>query len=380
MIEDGRVEIINQRSDFDIGRNVPAQDEVTKIQNNKIILGRKANELNLIIVQPKQRSRADAVEATLTKVISNRLQHAGKDDSNAILNKLEKCFKGAEFGKNMKQVKLKVDLRDYNTNELIASSLSSQTICDYTNMHIGPLDLADASPLKSCMEGGRKIIIASEQKLPKDVVPIFQIWSGETQMKDLEKYLNQPFDIQVRQDSIIFLTPPQKNLAGMDWTILTLKLVVRRIGDQHISNKKFTFRYVPHNIKNCMFCFDNLDTDEEVNIIKNRKHVKRALNMTNYKKTDVNKTNDDDDKMKIEELSEGSISPRSMNISSPEEVASPPSSKKIKYGTPEVLIPLTVLELSKPTTVNTTINTRTHIQNDTKVITGIFRCFILLVK
>ena len=364
LIENGCVKILNQLSSFDNGRNVPLRDSVTKVNNNKIVLGRKNNELNLIIVQPKQRSRADAVEATLTKVISNRLQDAGKDCSTAILNKLEKCFKGAEFGKNMKQVRLKVDMRDYQTNEILASHLSEQTIVDYTNMHIGPLDLADASPLKSCMEGGRKVIIASEQKLPKDVEPIFQIWSGETRMEDLEQYLSPITDFQIRLDSIIFLTPQQRNLAKLDWNDLTLKLAVRRIGDNHISIKKFTFRYVPHNMTNCIFCFHNLDTDEEVNIEKTKKRGKRALNMTNYIKTEVPQTLNDFN-LKIEERSEGSSSPSNGYVSSPENVPSPPLPKKIQHDTPEVLIPSTVFELTTQLTtgvsfgssMSTTVNT-----------------------
>eukprot|EP00091_Calanus_sinicus_P025024 TRINITY_DN9311_c0_g1_i1.p1 TRINITY_DN9311_c0_g1~~TRINITY_DN9311_c0_g1_i1.p1 ORF type:complete len:352 (-),score=52.01 TRINITY_DN9311_c0_g1_i1:102-1157(-) len=245
LIEGGLVKILNKTSSFDDGRNVPLQDIVTKVNNNKIVLGRKNNELNLIIVQPKQRSRADAMEATLTKVISNRLMDAGKDYSNSIVNNLEKCFKGAEFGKNMKQVRLKVDLRDYNTNEILASHLSEQTIVDYTNMHIGPLDLADASPLKSCMEGGRKVIIASEQKLPKDVEPIFQTWSGETHMEDFEKYLTPITDFEIRLDSIIFITPRQTNLSILAGNNLTPKPAVRRIGDNHISRKSSIFAMFP---------------------------------------------------------------------------------------------------------------------------------------
>ena len=273
LIEDGSVMILNQLSALDVGRNVPEQDEVTKVLGNKIVLGRKNKELNLIIVQPKQRSRAVAEEATLTKVITSRLQEAGLDPSDDNLNKLEKCFKGAHFGKNMKQVRLKVDLRDYLTKKVIASHISEQTICDYTNMHIGPLDLADASPLKSCMNGGRKIIIVSEQKLPKDISPVFQIWAGDDKRTDLEQFITQPYDFQVRLDSIIFITPPQNNFEKLDWNGCTLKLAVRRIEDNHISKKKFIFHYVPHNITNCMFCFHNLDTDEEVNIdqAKNQK-------------------------------------------------------------------------------------------------------------
>ena len=145
-------------------------------------------------------------------------------------------------------------------------------------MHIGPLDLVDASPLKSCMKGGRKIIIASDQKLPKDVAPFFQIWSGDIERTDLEQFITQPSDFQLKLDSIIFLAPAQNNFEKLDWHNLSLKLAVRRIGDNHISNKKFIFHYVPHNITSCMFCFHNLDTDEEANLEQTKPRGRKAMN------------------------------------------------------------------------------------------------------
>eukprot|EP00092_Neocalanus_flemingeri_P017664 GFUD01019107.1.p1 GENE.GFUD01019107.1~~GFUD01019107.1.p1 ORF type:complete len:753 (+),score=165.35 GFUD01019107.1:306-2564(+) len=426
LIENGRVIALNKISKFDAGRNVPQQNEVTQVKNNKIILGGKRNELSLIIVQPKQRSRGDdATEATLPRVIINKLEATGQDASDINVQELEKCFKGAEFNKNMKQVGLNVDLRDYNTNEPIASCLTSQPICDFTNMHIGPLDLADASPLKSCTNGGRKIMIISEQKLPNKVKPIFEIWSGDSQMKDLEKYLSQPIDFQVRQESIIFLTPHQGFLKGMDWNNLTLKLAVMRTEDKHISSKKFSFRYVPHNSQSCMFCSHNLDTEEQVKIVENKKPkkgaramvrnmAKSALNLNlndcqstfiskddlekcslavdgltfnhgidwnednfvNNKKsgkrtltaaTDMkdNKTIDDYE-MKTDVLSEGYYSPRSMNVSSPEEAPSScqPSYKKTRYETPdpdENMIPTPVLELNR-SNASSTLEPKFHTQ------------------
>eukprot|EP00092_Neocalanus_flemingeri_P024680 GFUD01026769.1.p1 GENE.GFUD01026769.1~~GFUD01026769.1.p1 ORF type:complete len:688 (+),score=131.79 GFUD01026769.1:284-2347(+) len=396
LIENGRVIALNKISKFDAERNVPQQNEVTQVKNNKIVLGGKRNELSLIIVQPKQRSRGDdATEATLPRVIINKLEATGQDASDINVQELEKCFKGAEFNKNMKQVGLNVDLRDYNTNEPIASCLTSQPICDFTNMHIGPLDLADASPLKSCTNGGRKIMIISEQKLPNKVKPIFEIWSGDSQMKDLEKYLSQPIDFQVRQESIIFLTPHQGFLKGMDWNNLTLKLAVMRTEDKHISSKKFSFRYVPHNSQSCMFCSHNLDTEEQVNLKENKKNGKRKLALKNYKRSDVNKTiqsfftcpmshcqspystkdelerhvlavhgvDIDDSLTKSEMLSGVSYNYENMNVSSPEEEH---SFKKLRIDNMnEDRIPLPCLEMSRATVI-----TRSHIQDDTYVITA----------
>ena len=93
------------------------------------------------------------------------------------------------------------------------------------------------------MRGKEKVIILSERTLPKDVEPIFQIWSGKTQMKDLEKHLVQPepSSVKIRPFSISFTTPSQnKGLDQLDLNTLQLKLVVRRIEDQKIS-KYFIF-------------------------------------------------------------------------------------------------------------------------------------------
>ena len=172
---------------------------------------------------------------------------AGIEVTDTIVGNLEKSFKGTKFARNMKQVRLKVDLMDFNTKQMIASSLSSEAFCDYTNSSFGPLDLVDVSPLKSCMRGKEKVIILSERTLPKDVEPIFQIWCGKSQMKDLEKHLVQPkpTSYKIRPLSISFTTPSQnKGLDQLDLDTLKLKLVVRRIEDQKISNS-FTFKYFP---------------------------------------------------------------------------------------------------------------------------------------
>jgi len=359
LIEDGSVIILNQTSHFDKGRNVPQQDKVTRVLDNTITLGRKNQELNLIIVQPKQRSRADAEEATLTKVIDSRLASRGICSSD-ITNRLVKCFKGAQFGKNMKQVRLKVDFTDYETNQPIASTISEDTISDYTNKHIGPLELATATPLKSCMEGGRKVIIVSEQNLPKNVEPIFQIWSGDIERRDLQRYITQPSDVQVRADSIIFLTPPQDLLSGLDLKNLTLTLAVKRTEDGHISNKKFVFHYENHEVENCLYCHQNLDTDEEVNLNQTKTGKKSRAFPTSPKNTsqvsvsisNTNSTIGNDPYSKMDELSVGSYSPSSGYISSPEYVPFEPPYKRPRQSTPEReitlddQIPTTVSEIS----------------------------------
>jgi len=165
-------------------------------------------------------------------------------------------------------------------------------------------------------------------------------------------------------DSISFLTPQQRNLARLDLNGLTIKLAVRRIGDNHISEKKFNFRYIPHNMTDCIFCFHNLDTDEEISIKKNKKRGKRALNMSNYTGKDklykdqsppkytmveVAQTQNDFN-MKNEDGSEGSSSSSHGYFSSPENIPSPPLPKRIVHETPEYLIPSTVFESTTPST------------------------------
>jgi len=368
VIQMGKVEILNRLSHFDKDRNVPVRDVVTQVKDNKIILSRKCNNLNLIIVQPKQRCRADAVEATLTKVIANRLQETGQEVSDAAVSKLVKCFIGAKLNKNMKQIKLKVDFRDLFTNELVASCETVDPIYDYRNMHIGPLDLVDATPLKTCMEGGRKSVIVSEQTLPKDVQPIFQIWQGDIQRNDLEGYLNQPHDVQVRQNSIIFIAPPQYSLNGIDWTKFTLKLAVRRHSDKYISTKNFTFRYVPHRSQSCMYCSDtvNVDNDGKAGLADMTRTGKRALSMMNYKKYEVKQLDDPDTynmtledlNLTIEDLSSASYtySPLSSNVSIKEKVTLlvQPAPKKLRLSAPEEEnIPTTVSEMTRSTVIST---------------------------
>ena len=98
-----------------------------------------------------------------------------------------------------------------------------------------------------------------------------------------------------------------------------------------------------------MFCFHNLDTDEEVNLDQTKKRGKRSLNMTNYTNIDITQETDNS-YLKNEGLSDGSYSPSPSSgyVSSPEHVPSPPMFKKIKQDTSEVLIPTIVGELFNP--------------------------------
>ena len=144
-IKNGEVSVFNKISDLDIWpdgtrRNVPAKDVVTSMVGNKIMLGRKRGQLNLILLQPKQKSRAQESEATVTKVLMDRLR---TNDEKEIA-KYEKLYKGKN-SKNLKRLRLKID---FICDNLQTTVISSQTIVDSGNKDIGAMDFVDAGPLR----------------------------------------------------------------------------------------------------------------------------------------------------------------------------------------------------------------------------------------
>jgi len=267
-IKDGDVSILNRLSELDIDkdgtrRNVPLKDVVTKMKDNVITLGRKRGQMNLVLLQPKQKSRAQKAEATVTKVLMDRL----KTNDEEIIGKYERLYKGKN-SKNLKRLRLKVD---FYTDSFQYSVISPQTIVDSGNKDIGAMDFVDAHPRKSCTKGNRLIIIVSEYNLSKDTAPIFQVFttdptSGETQRPDLEQFLVQPEEndssIEIRNTHIIFRTPHQPRI-HMIREKFTLKLAVKRNGDGYISNKKFDFEYDPHVNGNCLECDWDIDVLKE---------------------------------------------------------------------------------------------------------------------
>eukprot|EP00090_Calanus_glacialis_P004160 TRINITY_DN13074_c0_g1_i1.p1 TRINITY_DN13074_c0_g1~~TRINITY_DN13074_c0_g1_i1.p1 ORF type:complete len:370 (-),score=71.49 TRINITY_DN13074_c0_g1_i1:116-1225(-) len=263
-IKDGNVSIMNRLSELDIERdgqtrNVPLKDVVTRMDANTITLGRKRGQLNLVLLQPKQKSRAQKAEATVTKVLMDRL----KTNDEEVIAKYEKLYKGKN-SKNLKRLRLKVD---FYTDTFQYSVISPQTIVDSGNKDIGAMDFVDAHPRKSCTNGNRLIIIISEYNLSKDITPIFQIFttdsiSGEKQRPDLEQFLVQPEEnenrIEIRNTQITFRTPRQPMLQRIREEY-TLKLAVRRNGDGYISSTKFNFEYEQHVSGNCLECDWDID-------------------------------------------------------------------------------------------------------------------------
>ena len=107
----------------------------------QVVLGKRRGQLNLILLQPKQRSRAQDAEATVTKVLMDRLEI---DDEQEVAG-FEKFFKGKN-SKNLKRVRLKVD---FLSETVDLSVVSRQTIVDSGNKDIGAMDFVDAGPLRS---------------------------------------------------------------------------------------------------------------------------------------------------------------------------------------------------------------------------------------
>ena len=90
-------------------------------------------------------------------------------------------------------MKIKVDLYSLEANIFLGTCLSSE-ILDSTSKSHGSLDLFDASPLRGCANGGRKIILIAEFPLAKDVQPQFQLFdvNGNRLEQEEVEFLNQP--------------------------------------------------------------------------------------------------------------------------------------------------------------------------------------------
>ena len=74
----------------------------------------------------------------------------------------------------------------------------------------------DATPLISCVNGGRKVVMISEFELADDVVPIFQVYdSNGIHRPDMDHYLTQPREFKRKKLSIFFISPPQKNFQNI---------------------------------------------------------------------------------------------------------------------------------------------------------------------
>jgi len=257
-IENGNVSIINRISDLDVEedgtpRDVPKKDVVTIMNDNIIHLGRKRGDLNLVLLQPKQKTRAKEEEATVTKVLMDRLRINDPD----IITEYEKLYKGKNI-KNMKKVRIKVV---FFCESFQCEAISPQCIIDTGNKEIGAMDFIDCHPRKSCIKGNRKIFMISEYNLSRDVAPILEVYKREgnnwIQAPEYERILIQPSDplckLIVKNTQIVFNSPPQPNM-GLIPEDCEIWVAVKRQGDGHVTDKKFQFFYIPCEPGQCMYC------------------------------------------------------------------------------------------------------------------------------
>ena len=262
--QQNNVRIINQASALDVGRDIPVsvsdrRSIVTSLTSQgSIVLGGKRGELNLIALQPKQDGRARSDEATLTKVLRDRL---ATDDEN-LIKMVEAFFKKANSS-NLKMFRIRADFYDQSGHHI--GFTTSETIKDTGNKKSGAMDLHDISAQRSCTSGGRKIFMEGEYSLAKDVRPVFQVYNeaGNHCPEDDEK-LNQPGgkQVKVRNSSIHLITPEQKTsvIAQVARENKNIFLLFKRDSDGYCSPKKVVFQYVRHHDTACLFCHFYPDT------------------------------------------------------------------------------------------------------------------------
>ena len=263
-IIDGKVFICNKTSEEDEPRykteeeRIQLRDEMFKLSEGNVLhIGKEAGELNLIILIPKTDKRANQTDVSLNKLLQSRTQN------NEVFNLLSETYRGKN-SVNLKKIKLKVEVSCLETGVSLGSSLSC-AISDTASKAHGAMDLHDATPLRSCANGGRKVVMIAEFGLAKDVEPRFQLYDndGRRLLEEEDKLLTQPSDISVMKESIIFITPQQKYSELILRNNFTIKLVARRESDGYVSRKKFNFSYVPHDFytPQCIFCDHDPDND-----------------------------------------------------------------------------------------------------------------------
>ena len=262
IIRDKVVSIRNKTSDKDQGRvRIPEEDEMFSLMDDMVLrIGREASELNMIILIPKTEARAAGDDVSLKKLLESRISNP-----EALKALTEKYSKKKSV--NLKKVRLGLDVFCLDTGVLLGSSISCP-ISDTASKAHGAMDLHDATPLRSCAKGGRKVCMIAEFAFAKDVQPKFQLYDSEgrrLQEKE-DSMLKQPnpSDICVLKESIIFITPVQQYAEEFFRKKYQIKLVAQRESDGYVSKKKFDFKYTPHDYyTTCYLCEFDPDNNEE---------------------------------------------------------------------------------------------------------------------
>jgi len=254
-----KVYIINKTSENDNERKeaIPLKDEMFDIAEDMTLkIGKDAGELNMIILIPKTEKRANVNDVSLNKLLHSRTSNA------AVQETLSMSYRGKN-SVNLKKVKLKVEVFDLDTGTLLGSDIS-QAISDTASKAHGAMGLHDATPLRSCARGGRKVVLLAEFGLAKDVEPKFQLYDsqGSRLLEEEESLLIQPemTDTSIMRESIVFITPPQPQAETIRSRGYKVRLVARRSSDGYVSKKKFDFDYLPHDYYDpCFFCQEDPD-------------------------------------------------------------------------------------------------------------------------
>ena len=262
VIRERKVSIRNKTSDRDNGRvEIPEEDEMFSINEDMVLgIGREATELNMIILIPKTEARAAGDDVSLRKLLESRISNP------AALTALSEKY-SKKNSVNLKKVCLKLDVFCLDSGLLLGSSISS-SISDTASKAHGAMDLHDATPLRSCAKGGRKVCMIAEFAFAKDVEPRFQLYDsdGRRLFEKEESLLKQPNpdNVCVLKESIIFITPVQPHAEEIYRHKYKVKLVARRESDGYVSKKKFDFSYLPHDYySTCYFCEFDPDNNEE---------------------------------------------------------------------------------------------------------------------
>ena len=265
----GKLEVdFNGQFFFQMGKK---DDEGGKGRGTNKNTKKEHNEMNLIPLQPKQKSRAKPNEANITDVFMNRL---GSEHKN-VLDDIMSFYKNSKQGKNainLKNFRLRIQFFDYDTGSFLGYDISND-IKDTGNKSNGAMDIFDVTNQKSCCKGGRKITITSEWNLAvKDVEPRLQVYDADgNHIENETMNLNQPSDEKaVRKLPIVknlfinFLSPEQDYEKVRSIQVdkgLTIKLLLYRKSDDSESPKKFNFHYTQHKPNCCLYCDYKVDSD-----------------------------------------------------------------------------------------------------------------------
>ena len=139
--------------------------------------------------------------------------------------------------------------------------MQSLTDCEVEHIASIKMNFVDVHPLATCEAGGngRTVVMVSNQTIPEDVVPVFQVFVQGIHRQDLDQFLVQPIkESWAATSAIRFSTPAQPNL-GLISEDFSVILTAKDSSDKVCENK-WEFQYSRHRRDNyCIFCAGILD-------------------------------------------------------------------------------------------------------------------------